>query len=79
MATTTAHRPATATRRLGYVFGMLAGAAGLILINIWPGWEQLSFLTRDTTEVLWLVNAALLAGMVADLVRQVATTDDDHN
>ena len=37
-------------------------------INIWPGWESLSFLTADTTKVLWLVNASLIAGVVADLV-----------
>lgn len=68
MATTTAHRPSTATRRLGYVFGTLAGVIGLFLINIWPGWERVSFLTSETSEVLWLVNVALLAGIVADLV-----------
>lgn len=46
----------------------MAAAAGLFLINIWPGWEQLSFLTEDTIEVLWIVNAALLASTVADLI-----------
>ncbi|HEX6234718.1 MAG TPA: hypothetical protein VFZ63_16440 [Jiangellaceae bacterium] len=69
MATTaTAHRPSTAARRVGYGFGILAGLAGLFLINLWPGWESVSFLTADTTKVLWLVNAALIAGIVADLV-----------
>jgi hypothetical protein len=53
---------------VGYGFGILAGLAGLFLINVWPGWERVSFLTADTTKVLWLVNGALVAGIVADLV-----------
>jgi len=67
-ATETTRRPSPAARRVGYGFGMLVGLVGLFLINIWPGWESLSFLTADTTKVLWLVNASLIAGVVADLV-----------
>jgi uncharacterized membrane protein YeaQ/YmgE (transglycosylase-associated protein family) len=68
MTTTATHRPSTATRRVGYVFGILAGAVGLFLINVWPGWEAVPFLTADTAEVLWLVNITLVAGIVANLV-----------
>lgn len=68
MTTAATHRPSTATRRVGYAFGILAGAVGLLLINVWPGWEALPFLTADTADVLWLVNVTLLAGIVANLV-----------
>lgn len=67
MAVTTAHRQSTATRRLGYGFGIVAGIVGLALVNVWPGWESVPFLTSDTTEVLGLVNASLFAGIVANL------------
>lgn len=67
MTTTTARRPSVATRRLGYGFGIVAGIVGLVLVNVWPGWESVPFLTSDTTEVLWLVNASLVAGIVANL------------
>jgi hypothetical protein len=40
---------------------------GLVLVNVWPGWESVPFLTSDTTEVLGLVNASLFAGIVANL------------
>jgi hypothetical protein len=68
MAMTTTRRPSAATRRLGYGFGIVAGIVGLILVNVWPGWESVPFLTSETTEVLLLVNAALVAGIAADLV-----------
>ncbi|HEX6335329.1 MAG TPA: hypothetical protein VFZ85_00085 [Jiangellaceae bacterium] len=67
MTTTTTRRPSSATRRLGYGFGIVAGIVGLVLVNVWPGWESVPFLTSDTTEVLWLVNASLVAGIVANL------------
>lgn len=67
MTTTTTRRPSSATRRLGYGFGIVAGIVGLVLVNVWPGWESVPFLTSDTTEVLWLVNTSLVAGIVANL------------
>lgn len=67
MAITTTRRPSAATRRLGYGFGIVAGIVGLILVNVWPGWESVPFLTADTAEVLGLVNATLVAGIVANI------------
>lgn len=68
MTTTTAHRPSIATRRIGYVFGALAGVIGLLLVNVWPGWDSVPFLTSETAEVLGLVNASFVAGIVANAV-----------
>jgi hypothetical protein len=67
MTMTSTRRPAAAARRLGYGLGIVAGIAGLVLVNVWPGWESVTFLTSDTTEVLGLVNASLFAGVVANL------------
>jgi hypothetical protein len=64
--TMTATRRPAAAHRLGYGFGIVAGIVGLVLVNVWPGWESVSFLTSDTTEVLGLVNASLFAGVVAN-------------
>jgi len=68
MTTTTAHRPSIATRRIGYISGALAGVIGLLLVNVWPGWDSVPFLTSETTEVLGLVNASFVAGIVANVV-----------
>jgi hypothetical protein len=40
----------------------------LYLVNVRPGWEGLSFLTDETSQVLDLVNLSLWAGVVANLV-----------
>ncbi|MGH4025199.1 MAG: hypothetical protein ACRDRV_11535 [Pseudonocardiaceae bacterium] len=41
-------------------------AALLYLLNVAPGWQALSFLTKDTPHVLALVNFSLLAGVVVN-------------
>lgn len=68
MSVQTSRRPSVSARRAGYVTGALVGAAGLFVINIWPGWDAVPFLTAETTEVLWLVNVTLLVGIVANLI-----------
>lgn len=68
MAVTTSRRPSAPTRRVSYAFGVLAGVAGLFIVNVWPGWEAVPFLTAETTEVLWLVNFSLLVGIAANVV-----------
>jgi hypothetical protein len=44
----------------------------LYLVNRRPGWEAVPFLTPDTEKVLGLVNASIVAGLVANLVYLVA-------
>jgi hypothetical protein len=69
---TSRRRPSAAARRSGYLIA--AGLNGLLLylVNRRPGWEALPFLTPDTEKVLGLVNAAIIAGLVANLVYVVA-------
>lgn len=61
-------RPSTAARRAGYLVAALVNAVMLYLVNAWPGWDSLSFLTAETTEVLVWVNASMAAGIVANLI-----------
>ena len=37
-------------------------------LNGWPGWQALPFLTSDTSQVLWLVNLSLAAGLAVNAV-----------
>ena len=73
MATATSRRrPGVGARRGGYL--VAAGINGLLLylVNRRPGWEALPFLTPDTEKVLGVVNASIIAGLVANLVYLVA-------
>lgn len=63
---------ATVARRLGYVLGAVVNAVLLVLVNDTPGWRAVPFLTEETTAVLGLVNASLVAGLVANLVYGLA-------
>jgi hypothetical protein len=65
-------RPTVAARRSGYVAAALVNGLLLYLVNRRPGWEALPFLTAETEQVLGLVNASLVAGVVANLVYLVA-------
>jgi hypothetical protein len=65
---TPANRPSAAARRGGYAAGVIIGAALLFVLNAWPGWQWVPFLTSDTTQVLWLVNLSLAAGLAANVV-----------
>jgi hypothetical protein len=65
-------RPTPAARRAGYVVAVVVNAAMLYLANRWPGWEAVPFLTDATVLVIGLVNASLVAGVVANLVYLVA-------
>lgn len=65
---TSARRPSAAARRGGYIAAIVVGAALLFVLNGWPGWQAMPFLTSDTTQVLWLVNLSLAAGLAANVV-----------
>jgi hypothetical protein len=73
MATTASRqRPSVAARRSGYVVAAVVNGLVLYLVNRRPGWEVLPFLTPETTKVLGLVNASIIAGIVTNLVYLVA-------
>jgi hypothetical protein len=61
-------RTRSASRRVGYVVAVVIDLVMLYLLNIAPGWQDVSFLTADTALVLGWVNASLITGVVANLV-----------
>lgn len=63
MATTTSR-----ARQAGYVVAALVNVGLAWLVNVWPGWEAVPFLTADAAEVIPLLNASLAVGAVSNLV-----------
>ena len=63
-----ARRPSAGARRAGYGLAIVFSTALLIILNGSPGWQAIPFLTSDTTQVLWLVNLSLAAGIAANAV-----------
>jgi hypothetical protein len=62
-----AARPSLPVRRFGYVLGAAAITAMWVMVNVWPGWETVPFLTQRTADVVWAVNLSLCSGLVANL------------
>ncbi|WP_374971011.1 hypothetical protein [Terrabacter sp. BE26] len=58
-------------RRAGYVGSIVVNLILLWLINVWPGWQVVPFLTAATVLVLGAVNASIIARIVADAVNVV--------
>lgn len=65
-------RPRPGARRAGYIVAAVVNAVMLYLVNRWPGWEAVPFLTDATVLVLGIVNASFVVGIVANLVYLVA-------
>ncbi len=61
-------RPPKPARVVGYLVVVGMYAVGLVLVNVAPGWDALPFLTEDTTLVLTVVNASMVASLAANLV-----------
>ncbi len=72
MLRTEPRRPSAGARRTGYVFAIVFGAALLVILNGWPGWQALPFLTAAAGQVIWVVNLSLAAGIAANAVYLVA-------
>ena len=64
-------RPSAGARRAGYGVAAVINAALLFVLNGWPGWQAIPFLTSSTDQVLWLVSLSLAAGIAANLVYMV--------
>ncbi len=55
-------RQSAGARRAGYLLAIGFSAVLLVILNGWPGWQAMPFLTSDTGQVLLLVNLSLTAG-----------------
>ena len=67
-SSTRRERPPVGARRVGYVSAAFVNAALLWLLHEWPEWQDLSFLTREFADVLWLVDLALWLGVATNLL-----------
>jgi hypothetical protein len=56
----------TVARRIGYTLAALVNLALLWVVNVWPGWQAVPFLTEQTTTILPLVNASLVVGIASN-------------
>lgn len=61
-------RPPRSARRAGYAVAGLVNGLLLWLANVEPGWRAVPFLSAGFDDVLPLVNASLVAGLLADVV-----------
>lgn len=61
----------TAARRFGYSLAVVGNAVGLWLVHQLLDWHWPAFLTADFREVLPLLSASLVAGLVANVVFHV--------
>lgn len=61
-------RARPASRRLAYRMQAVESTALLFILNVQPGWQALPFLTRETSQVIGLVNFSLAADLVISLV-----------
>lgn len=62
-----ARRSSAGTRRAGYALAIVFSTALLVILNGWPGWQAMPFLTGATSQVLWLVSLSLAAGIAVNL------------
>jgi hypothetical protein len=53
--------------KAGYVVAVIVNVVIWVLLNVSPGWQAVSFLTDDVTDVLWLVNLSLGASILVNL------------
>ena len=58
----------SASRRAGYAIAALINAFLLYVVAVWPGWRSLRVLTADAALVVPWVDAALVAGIVVNLL-----------
>jgi hypothetical protein len=61
-------RPSIGMRRFGYVVAIALNVALIFVINEWPGWATVSFLTPETETVIPIVNASLVIAIVVNAV-----------
>ena len=66
------HRtPSAATRRFGFALAAVINGLLLFVVNVWPGWQVLPFLSDRMVEVLPWINASLAVGIVASLINLI--------
>jgi hypothetical protein len=65
-------RQTTGMRRFGYAVAIAINVTLIFLINEWPGWGSVEFLTAETETVIPILNAALVISIVVNAVYLIA-------
>jgi len=60
-------RASTVARKIGYLVAVLVNGIMLVMVNAYPGWRVLPFLSEDFVSILWLVNLSLVASVMLNL------------
>ena len=71
-AATTRERQTVGMRRFGYAVAVAINVALIFMINEWPGWSSVPFLTNATETVIPILNAALVISIVVNAVYLIA-------
>ena|SRR5437773_2709641 len=61
-------RPSAVARRFGHLVAIGCGVAMLYLVNVWPGWQVVPFLSDDFPKVLGLLNFSIGLGILLNVV-----------
>lgn len=64
-------RPRAPGRRVGYGVAIIVNVVLFLLINAWPTWRALPFLTEAALALIPLVDLSLLAGVVVNVLNLV--------
>ncbi len=67
MATTAPVPTRSTSRRVGAGGGLVVNLLLIVLVNWWPGWDAVPFLTPAFADVLPWVNASLVVAVVVNL------------
>ena len=59
-------RPSLASRRFGYALSVAINVVLIYLLNEWPGWQSLNFVTGDADLVVPVINASMVIVIVAN-------------
>ena len=65
-------RPSVGMRRLGYSAAIALNVVLIFLINEWPDWSSVSFLTEETASVIPWVNASLAISIFVNAIYLIA-------
>jgi hypothetical protein len=65
-------RPPVASRRFGYALAIAINVVLIYLINEWPGWQSLTFVTPDAETLIPIVNASLVISTVVNAIYLIA-------
>lgn len=59
---------ARAQRQVGYAIAIVVNVIFLCVVNVWPSWRALTFLTPEAATAVWIVNVAAIVAIPLNLM-----------